>query len=158
MRAGIGLTREFDNGSVFAADLGPVGELAAVNIGDLLQGQFADRVLRVHDHRNGIARDDVLHGFHALRLRLGNLFILDLARCIRQVHGAVEQRCNARARAAARHRDAHIAMFRLVCFRPRQRQVDDGIRTFIFDVLSGGVGSCVAGCGAAGCEEERSKN
>ncbi len=43
MRAGVDLAREPHNRPVLAPDLGPVVDLAAVNIRDLLHGELADR-------------------------------------------------------------------------------------------------------------------
>jgi hypothetical protein len=42
----------------------------------------------------------------------------------------------------------------LIPLRPRQREVDDGIGTFVFDVGGGGVGTGFAESGSAGGDEQ----
>ena len=108
----------------------------------------------MNDHGNGVAGDDMLDRVDPFGLRLLHFFGFDLPRGIGDVHRPVEQRGDARPGPAACHRNTYLGMFLLVTFGPGQRQVDDGVRAFVFDVGSraGRLGG-LRTRRAAGCEE-----
>ena len=134
MCSGVDLARKPHNRPVLAAYLGPVADLARIDIGNLLEGQPADRVGRVDGNSNGISGDNKLDRGKPVRFGLLNLNGLHLARCIGNVGGLIEQGSNARARASAGDRNADVRMLGLVLLRPSQRQVDNGIGAFVLDV------------------------
>ncbi len=74
VRARVGLTRQAHDGPVIATDFAPVVDLSAVHVGDLLQGQFVDRIFRIYDDGDGIAGDDEFNRVHAIGLRFVDLF------------------------------------------------------------------------------------
>ena len=57
-RAGTGFAADEDDLGVIAADLGPVGDLAGVDVGDLLDSQIGDGVFGVHDHGDAVKGND----------------------------------------------------------------------------------------------------
>ena len=132
--AGIGLTREPHNGPVVAADLGPVVDLATVDIGNLLEGQLTNRVLGIDDNGNGIPGDHKLDRRNPVCLRLPYFIGCHGTRGIGDVHRPVDEGGNPGSGSAASYRKAYGGMLGLVTFRPGQGQVDHRVGAFILDV------------------------
>ena len=83
-----------------------------------------------------IASDRVRYVGEIVALCIGNLLFLDLAGGIGDIHGPVDQRSDSGPGPAARHRDADLRVFRLVPFRPGERQIDDCIGAFVLNICN----------------------
>ncbi len=163
------LSRESSTiGLVGAADVLPVGDLAAVDLAELVHRQRGDGVRGVDDDRDAVLGDLGLDRLDALALGLGDLLGLHLARGVGEVHGAVDQRRDARARTAALERDHHARVLGLEDLGPRLAQVDhrvgaldvDGARELLGRRLSAcrsrfaGVAATHKPEGQDGCERQ----
>src|SRR5699024_10663530 len=101
---GGGITADDGDGGVGAAQLGPVGDLAGVDLGDLLNGQVGDGVLRVDHDGHAVQGHDVLHG--ALSL----LLVGQSAGGQADVHGAGQDVGDAGAGAGAGVVHGHVGL------------------------------------------------
>ena len=150
MCAGVGLARKAHNRAVFASNLSPVVDFAAIDVGDLLQAQAIDGVARINDNSDGVAGDDELDWLTAVFLDSLDLFGFDLAGSVGDIYGVVDHSSNPRAGAAASDRDTHLGMQNLVSLGPSQRQIDDRVGAFVLNVHSRlGISSDFLSCSVA---------
>ena len=94
----------------------PVGDLAGIDVLELAQAEFGDRVLGIHDRNERIDRNGGTDGVDAL---LGGQFLftaLDVAGRHGDVGQPVEQGLDAVAGAAAGKRNLHVGVGRHIGF------------------------------------------
>ena len=101
---------------VGAAQFLPIGDLAGVDVLELVEAEFVDRVFGIHDRNKRVDRDGGTDGIDAL---LGGQFLftaLDVAGRHGDVGQPVEQGLDAVAGTAAGKRDLHVGISRHVGF------------------------------------------
>ena len=129
VRAGIPFSGQRHDLEVVPADFFPVLDLAGINIGELLAGQFADRVGRINYQGNAVVGDMDLLRFDAVLLGLLDLLRLHVAGSLGDIGRPADQRRDTGPRAAAgdRDRDGRVSLHKI--FRPGLAQIDHRVGT-----------------------------
>ena len=93
----------------------------------------ADGIVGMDDHGQGVDGDGEFHRFDAVCLGLFDLLVLHLARGVGDVHRAVDQGGDARARTAAGDGNGDGGIDLAIGFGPGQRQIDQRVGAFVLD-------------------------